>query len=216
MATELQSALKNVLIELGISLIHGYGLISALRFHNSRDLKLHIGCGMKIKAGWVNADIYKGADLVIDLRKRLPFKDGSCAIIYAEHFLEHLAYPKQASFFLAEACRVLKPGGTISLGVPDAELPVRAYVEGNKADYFQIAKQSYHPKWCDTKMEHINYHFRDNGGHLFAYDEETLCLILTKHGFVQAGRRDFDPGLDSAERKFGTLYVQAIKPGTVK
>ena len=37
------------------------------------------------------------------------------------------------------------------------------------------ARQSiWHPAWCTTRLEHINFHFRQGGEHKFAYDFETL------------------------------------------
>ena len=43
--------------------------------------------------------------------------------------MEHLDYPGQVKSFLKEAYRVLRPGGIFSVGVPDAELSIRAYTE---------------------------------------------------------------------------------------
>ena len=63
-----------------------------------------------------------------------------------------------------------------------------------------------------TRMEHINYHFRQGGEHRFAYDFETLKYVLEKAGFIQVRRRDFDPLLDSRDRELGTLYVEGFKP----
>ena len=98
------------------------------------------------------------------------------------------------------------------MGVPDTEWPVRSYAEHESAEYFRFAKLKWHPKWCTTKMEHINYHFRQEGAHRFAYDFQTLKHVLESAGFSEVRRRDFDPQLDTEERKLGTLYCDAIKP----
>ena len=63
-------------------------------------------------------------------------------------------------------------------------------------------------------MEQINYHFRQDGDHRFAYDFVTLGQALSSAGFQDVKRRDFDPNLDSLDRKLGTLYVNALKLGT--
>jgi hypothetical protein len=61
-------------------------------------------------------------------------------------------------------------------------------------------------------MEHINYHFRQDDEHRFAYDFKTLAQALSSAGFQEIQRRDFEPALDSVDRKLGTLYVNASKP----
>lgn len=195
---------------------HYRGVIYAKKYYTCADLKLHLGCGNKLKEGWINIDINKGVDLTLDLRKELPFVENSCAIIYNEHFLEHLDYPTQVTFFLKECFRILKPSGIFSVGVPDSEWPIRAYIEGDKAEYFELAKELWHPQWCTTRMEHINYHFRQEREHLFAYDFETLKHILEICGFKEVNRRNFNTNLDSEHRRLGTLYVDAIKPDSYK
>lgn len=210
-ATPLRRAFKNILKELQINLLHIIGTIKARKFKRETNLKLHLGCGGKLKEGWINIDLNRKADMTLDLRKDLPFPNNSCSIIYLEHFLEHLEYPNQAKSFLEGAFRVLKSKGILSVGVPDTEWPLTAYFEKD-SDYFKYAKKLWHPKWCSTRMEHINFHFRQGKEHNFAYDFETLRYILEKSGFVQVKRRDFDPSLDSRDRELGTLYVDAIKP----
>ena len=60
-------------------------------------------------------------------------------------------------------------------------------------------------------MEHINFHFRQGDQHRFAYDFSTLDQALAQVGFKNIKRRDFNPKLDSLDRKMGSLYVEASK-----
>lgn len=195
-----------------VPVIHALGTLKAARLSNRTDLKLHLGCGSKVKEGWVNVDMRSSADVRLDLSRRLPFGSGSVAIVYSEHFLEHIDYPESAYRFLAECFRVLKPGGVFSVGVPDTEWPLLEYAGVRDDGYFRVAKEKWHPDWCETELEHINWHFRQGGEHRFAYDFKTLHKALAKSGFAAVQRRDFDPDLDSEERKLGTLYVHATKP----
>jgi predicted SAM-dependent methyltransferase len=174
-------------------------------------LKLHIGCGRKIKVGWINIDFSAQADISLYMRESLPFQDNSCSVIYPEHFLEHLEYPRKVIPFLMECFRVLKPKGIFSVGVPDTEWPIKEYLGLGNKNYFEIAEKCLHPEWCKTEMEHINYHFREDYEHLFAYDFKTLAKSLESVGFQKIQRRDFDPELDSEDRKLGTLYVNCSK-----
>jgi predicted SAM-dependent methyltransferase len=147
--------------------------------------------------------------LQLDLRRPLPFSDKSAAVIYSEHFFEHLEYPAETDVFLRESLRVLEPGGIFRIGVPDAEPPVRAYSGGNREEYFRSARERWHPASCDTPMHSINYHFRQGSEHKYSYDYQTLERILDRVGFCSIRRASFDPALDTSAREIGTLYVVA-------
>ena len=45
-----------------------------------------------------------------------------------------------------------------------------------------------------------------------AYDFTTMEKALSRAGFVDIRRREFDAELDSESRRLGTLYVDARKP----
>ncbi|RJQ53931.1 MAG: methyltransferase domain-containing protein [Nitrospiraceae bacterium] len=193
--------------------LHKQGVRRANKFSYSDPLKLHFGCGTIYKKGWINIDLFSNiADLSLDLRERLPFPDNSCSVIYSEHVLEHFDYPLEIDCLLEECRRVLKPTGLFSAAVPDTEWPIKACLNDDD-NYFKLAKELWHPSWCRTKMEHINYHFRQKGEHLFAYDYETLYLRLKEKGFTKIIKRGFNPELDSEARKIGSLYIDCIKPG---
>ena len=205
-------AFKHLVSEGKQAVRHRQGSWRARRFHDRSDLRLNFGCGQNQKPGWLNIDFAPNADLAIDLRERLPFEDGSCVEIYSEHVLEHFEYPVKVNQLLAECFRVLKPGGTFSAGVPDTEWPLWEYAGLTTGGYFEYVKEAWHPPWCVTRMEHINHHFRQDGEHKFAYDEETLTNLLRRAGFVDVRVRPFDPRMDSIERRVGTIYATSRKP----
>ncbi len=66
-----------------------------------------------------------------NLKYGIPLRDSSVDFIYASHMLHHL-YRDDALKLLREAIRVLKPGGTMRIAVPDLELIVRLYLEGRR------------------------------------------------------------------------------------
>lgn len=84
-------------------------------------IRLDIGCGTKDEwkpGDWVRVDPYVQE---ADIRKpawNLPFTDDSVDEIHSSHTLEHL-YKRQVSPTLKEWYRVLKPGGKLTLLVPD-------------------------------------------------------------------------------------------------
>ena len=204
------SALGRVRNEIRMAVAHGKSVRKAKRLPLV-GLRLNCGCGPNLKQGWINIDPSNSeADLHLDLRRPLPFRNGSATAIYSEHFFEHLEYPAETSVFLAESLRILKPGGRFRVGVPDTEWPIMSYAFGDDL-FFEKAREFWHPRWCDTRMHNINYHFRQGTEHKYAYDYETLEKILIEAGFSSVTRASFDPALDSKSRELGTLYAEALK-----
>jgi predicted SAM-dependent methyltransferase len=206
----LYSALKLLRNEVNIYRFHRKGVKKARAYAEGSHLKLNVGCGPNRKQDWVNIDLLHRVDLSLDMRERVPLPDSSTSMIYAEHFFEHLDYPREVSQCLSECHRLLEPGGTISLAVPDCQRAMEAYVGPDNTGYFASAEANF-PEWCHTRMQVINYEFRQNGEHRFAYDFETLHRVLAEAGFTNIRRRAFDSNLDQERRKVGTLYVDATK-----
>jgi predicted SAM-dependent methyltransferase len=184
-----------------------------------RSLKLHFGCGTRFAPGWVNIDAFEQPklDLQWDLRDRLPCEAGVADLIYSEHVLEHFE-KEDADVLLAEAFRLLAPGGRIRLGVPDAALYMKNYA-ANDREFFHTLRNIGNPvQPLDTPAKVINQMFRMGGAHRFAWDFETLSQELARVGFVRivqcgSGRSSrSDLCLDDPFHAAETLYVEADKP----
>lgn len=176
-------------------------------------MQLNVGCGKYPLPGWTNADLRPGAELVFDIRSMWPVPDGQCRRVRLEHVLEHVAYPDEARHVLRESLRVLAEGGVVLVGVPDTEKVLRAYLEGDRAEFFRLARERWHPADVRLPIEHVNYHFRDRyGEHLFAYDRQALTALLARAGFVQIHDAPFDPSVDREDREAGTLRMSGTKP----
>ena len=82
-------------------------------------MKLDIGCGRNKKADFLGVDcaVEVRPDIVADMWS-VPFDDDSVDEIFSTHALEH-AYKGQVVPTLKEWERLLRPGGTIDLEVPD-------------------------------------------------------------------------------------------------
>jgi predicted SAM-dependent methyltransferase len=194
-------------------------------YRNSKGLLLNLGCGRQGRQGWVNVDSSRlpGVNLVFDCRKRLPFPECSAQGIFTEHFVEHLEYTEEVPYFLSECHRVLSPGGVLRIVVPDAEQYLRAYVDEGWARAVHLRKlDKTHvdpSSGCRylTKMELVNMVFRQGGQHRFAYDFETLSLVLQKSGFGTVLRQAFNQSMmselciDAERRARESLYVEAVK-----
>jgi len=93
--------------------------------------------------GFINIDVRKWShiDLVLDVGSPLPFEDNSLSEILAESVLEHInhniigvppAFRMTNSIkVLKDWRRVLKPGGTLKLRVPNLEGVFKQYIAGN-------------------------------------------------------------------------------------
>lgn len=113
---------------------------------------LNIGCGSTYHKDWINIDIQSRDPNVdeVDIRKGLPYKDGSIFAIFCSHVLEHLT-PDEAINLLHECFRVLSPGGVIRILVPDLERTVKEYMS-----VLKIAKKEkkylYKYKWITVEL----------------------------------------------------------------
>lgn len=74
----------------------------------SHPLRLDLGCGINKKDGFTSVDIiaFEGVDVVCDLTKSWPWKDGSVTEINASHVVEHFT-AEERCHFMNEAYRVL-------------------------------------------------------------------------------------------------------------
>ena len=81
--------------------------------------KINLGCGPYKYEGFINIDmnpVWK-PDMVLDVRKGLPFDNDSIDEIRAWHFIEHLDKDEIITF-LAESFKKLKKGGKLDLLFP--------------------------------------------------------------------------------------------------
>lgn len=210
---EIRATLRTFQTELSIASHHRQGLRQIRRESLYRPAKLNLGCGPFKKSGFLNIDLLPPADLTLDLRRGLPFESNCCELIFSEHCFEHFDYPEPISHLFRECLRVLKPNGILLFSVPDTEWPLTDYRDGPDAPYFQACQEhKWHPKDCTTRLEHINYHFRQGTQHRFAYDFETAEKMLNDAGFIDVQSRAYDLTLDSEHRRVGSLFVSTRKP----
>lgn len=177
---------------------------------------LNIGAGPHARPEFFNIDFdyHPGIQLFWDLNRPLPIKESSIGGIFTEHCLEHLSF-ETTQAVLREFCRVLMPGRSIRISVPDGEIFVRSYAEGRSMPFAGDEVRA-DPMW--TPMQSINRAFYGHG-HRFIYDYPTMERCLIAAGFVDVKKEQFGVGrddrllIDQQERQVESLYVEASKPG---
>jgi predicted SAM-dependent methyltransferase len=176
---------------------------------SGRPLLLHLGAGVHRPPGWVNVDVLgMSPDLHWDLRKRLPFGDGSAQAVLLEHVLEHFTLAADLDL-LAECLRVLAPGGIVRIGVPDFGRYLESYAgDGAFVERQRPGRPTRLLAVAEVALAH---------GHRSVWDGETLELLLREAGFADARRRAFgdsalEPAPDNPAREPETVYAEARKP----
>jgi predicted SAM-dependent methyltransferase len=183
------------------------------RLRRQTGLRLNIASGASTKEGWTNVDVSSAADVRMDLRRPLPFTDNSVALIFTEHFCDHLNFSGAIQRFLAECHRVLEPGGRARFVMHDAEGLMRAHLNRD-THYFEVGEQPH-----ETMMMSVNHLFRFNDFHQFLYDYETFALLLRQAGFAcvaqckyrESERPELVLDYVHPHRPVLSMYIEAVK-----
>jgi predicted SAM-dependent methyltransferase len=165
-------------------------------------LKLQVGSGRNVLAGWLNTDVEASKDIVfLDVTKPFPFHNDTFNYIFTEHLIEHLQY-FEGMKFLRECYRVLKLDGKLRVATPDLCRQIELY--GNiKTDaqkrYVETVTDALGVPPCAIFV--INHSFVS---HKFLYDYETLKRLMELCSFVDvepfAVGVSEDPNLKGLER----------------
>lgn len=163
---------------------------------------LEIGPGLKPIDGFEALNIVwtPGVDYVHSATRDLPFADNSFDMVYASHILEHIAW-YQVPATLAEWYRIVKPGGTIELWVPNGLEIARAFVRAEDGEPNAIDRDGWYrfnpdrdpAAWAAGRL----FSYGDGEGtrghfnwHLALFSERYLANLLVDAGFAATRRMD--------------------------
>jgi predicted SAM-dependent methyltransferase len=156
--------------------------------------KLHLGCGKRYIPGFVHVDIadYPHVDFKCDVADLSVFKSNTVELIYACHVLEHFKRD-EVEQVLREWHRVLTPGGTIRIAVPDFEAVLKVYQTSKELELIMGLLYG---------GQDDNYNF-----HRVVFDFKYLKQLLEKVGFRQVERYDWRNTIHKSYDDFSQAYI---------
>lgn len=158
-------------------------------------MKLNLGCGSILLAGYVNVDKYSEHPDVVkeDAVEYLEgLEEGSVDEIVTFHMIEHL-HPSKARDLIRLSFRVLRKGGKLIVECPNFRETVREYLAGNK-----------------KRIANVYGHQRYPGdSHCWGYDNETLPALFEKFRFAVV---HIGAGTDRHIVWEPCLRVEGVKP----
>jgi predicted SAM-dependent methyltransferase len=149
-------------------------------------VRVEIGAGEKPHPDYdIHTDILPLPDIeVITWIDRLPFRDASLTALRANHVLEHQSY-ELVEPTVREWARVLRPGASLDIGVPDARFIAEQWVRGDidtaEANYWILGGHS-------DRRAHQGVDTRGVplwiwNAHHTMFDEESLAALVSRCGF---------------------------------
>jgi len=227
-------------------------------------IRVHLGCGLITPPGWVNVDGSWNARLakhpalrrvlhvlhvvpadkkeipwnpevlIHDLRKHLPFRDGSAGAVYSSHLLEHL-YFEDAQHLIRECFRILAEGGVLRIVVPDLRSIVREYLGEHSlrerpngfehtcpADRLNQRLLMRSPAPPSENFFYRLYNsWKDFHSHKWMYDADSLKRHMESAGFIDVQQKELHAsrieGIEHVEDPSRVLQgegicIEGIKP----
>jgi|CXWL01.1.fsa_nt_gi glycosyltransferase involved in cell wall biosynthesis len=146
--------------------------------NRSGPTRLHLGCGLEKREGWVNVDARAEAspDVVARVHELPMFDSGSVDTIEACHLFEHLPV-HEARAALAEWARVLRDGGELLLELPNFDACVASLGHAEDSHGYDLAMVGIygwppHIEKYGPEMEHR-----------WGWSPTSLAMELRTHGF---------------------------------
>ena len=175
--------------------------------------RLNWGCGGEGAPGWINADLKKGPGIDIsgDIRDGLPLESDSLDYVVTVHALPEIHYTELVDV-LRELRRVLKPGGTLRIAVPNIDRAIDAYRRGDR-EFFMV------PDGDATSMggkfvTHLVWY----GYTRSLFTKDFVEELLRKAGFeaihhcrFQWTESGHDEIVELDDREGESLFVEAVK-----
>ncbi len=166
-------------------------------------VKVHLGCGSVNIPGFINIDIDNLPHIKyqVDIRDLDVFSDNSVDLIYSSHSLEYFDR-SEVKLVLREWWRVLRPGGTLRVAVPDFEAIVKIYLSSGDLDSQGILGPLY-GRWPYKKEKGEI----DTMYHKTTYDYNSLKKVLKNAGFKNIRRYTWQNTIHKDYDDYSQAYI---------
>jgi len=171
--------------------------------------KINLGCGGHKHQEYVNVDINRkqSPDIVADVSDLWMVGDAKFDEVLASHVFEHFL-PEEQSNVLEEWKRIMKPGGTIQIRVPNLPYICHSYLNGDvTVDHFcnggDADETRTEPDLHDLCLLYLHgaidanefseecfKHKPECSIHHVIFDDKTLANLLEANGFVDVKAAD--------------------------
>ena len=179
-------------------------------------MKLNIGGQQTITRfprGWTCVDLLAGADVQQDISTTpLPWDENTVDAVYCSHVLEHI-WPWNHSFVVSEMYRVMKPGASIRIVVPDMDIAVNEYIrvrhQGNPKSVSACFGWWFDPSLDKNGVMCLN--------HVHGFNWYSMQDLLKRAGFQYISKHSYGrnyhvfDGCDNPGHENTSLYVEAVK-----
>lgn len=148
------------------------------------EVRVQIGSGRRLLAGWINTDISWHSPAHLDLLQPWPVPPGSVQFVFGDNVIEHLQLD-EARIALRHLHAAMAAGGVLRLATPDVEASARSYLENGELARQGMLRSAELGRHFDHPVQLLAQVYVGSGHHLgFCYDCPALTAELEAVGFA--------------------------------
>lgn len=173
----------------------------------NKKIELYLGSGKRNIPGFIHIDLddYPHLAYKHDIASLPMFSNNSVDLIYTSHSFEYFDR-QEGEKVLKEWHRVLKPGGTLRMAVPDFEAITRVYLKYKKdLGHKGILGPLYGRMEIKTKGKNKTIY------HKTAYDFKSLKNLLESTGFRNVHRYDWQKTIHKDYDDHSQAYIPHLE-----
>ena len=173
----------------------------------------------RLDGPWVTLDAVPRPGVVDHVcrwgEEKLPFGDNTFELVYASHVLEHIPW-FQTVDSLREVWRILAPGGTIELHVPDFHVLATAAEFEKCGDIHAEADLNHELHWMHWVAERLFHMGPEAQWHRACFNASHLRWCLQRAGFSEICSLPKERGSDHGIVDLGMVAIKPCKESPLR